>query len=69
MILYGTTVTKKDMLDALSSPTYDADGTLIDRKLNVALTRARRRMYIFGNVQTLLASPIYNSLMQEFCVS
>ncbi|MBQ3188409.1 MAG: AAA family ATPase [Bacteroidaceae bacterium] len=69
MILYGTTVTKKDMLDALSSPTHDADGTLIDRKLNVALTRARRRMYIFGNVQTLSASPIYNSLMQEFCVS
>lgn len=65
MILFGTTITKKDMLDILSSPTHDADGTVIDRKLNVALTRARRRMYIFGNTDTLSHSPIYSDLMKE----
>ena len=65
MILFGTTVWRRDMLETLSCPVPDADGTLIDRKLNVALTRARRRMYIFGNPDTLSASPLYKALIEE----
>ena len=65
MILFGTTVWRRDMMETLSCPVPDADGTLIDRKLNVALTRARRRMYIFGNPETLSASPLYKALIEE----
>lgn len=65
MILFGTTITQKEMLDTLSSPIPDADGTPIDRKLNVALTRAKRFMYIFGNKNILSESPIYKALIEE----
>ena len=65
MILFGTTITQKEMIETLSSPIPDATDTPIDRKLNVALTRARRFMYIFGNVDTLSASPIYRTLIHE----
>ena len=50
-------------IDTISSPIVDAEGLLIDRKLNVALTRARRRMYIFGNRKALSTSPLYKALM------
>lgn len=65
MILFGTTIWKKELLELLSSPVCDASGNSIDRKLNVALTRARQRMYIFGNPDVLSASPIYKALMKE----
>ena len=65
MILFGTTITSPTQIDTISSPIIDPEGTLIDRKLNVALTRARRRMYIFGNRNALSASPLYKSLMKE----
>ena len=65
MILFGTTVWRPEQMDMLSLPITDAEGNVIDRKLNVALTRARRRMYIFGNRNVLSASPIYKALMDE----
>ncbi|MBQ5663126.1 MAG: hypothetical protein IIV19_01710, partial [Bacteroidaceae bacterium] len=65
IILYGTTISTPSMLDILSVTTTDANGTLIDRKLNVAITRARRQMFIFGVPEALQASPLYSALMQE----
>lgn len=65
MILFGTTISHPSQIEMLSSPATDADGRTIDRKLNVAITRARRRMYIFGNTDALSASPIYSALMDE----
>lgn len=65
VILFGTTVSHPEQMEILSSPITDADGVLVDRKLNVALTRARRRMYIFGNPEILKLSPIYKVLMDE----
>ncbi len=65
MILFGTTITHPRQIETISSPIIDPDGTLIDRKLNVALTRARRQMYIFGNNEALSASPLYRALMDE----
>ncbi len=65
MILFGTTITQPRLIETISSPIIDPEGTLIDRKLNVALTRARRQMYIFGNREALSASPLYRALMDE----
>lgn len=65
IILFGTTIIKQEQMDILSCPITDADGTLVDRKLNVALTRARRYMYIFGNPELLSSSPIYKALIEE----
>ena len=65
IILYGTTISSPSMMDILSVTTTDAKGTLIDRKLNVAITRARRQMFIFGVPEALQASPLYSALMEE----
>lgn len=65
LILFGTTINSPEQIDILSAPVPDADGTPIDRKLNVALTRARRQMFVFGNKEVLSLSPIYRSLIEE----
>jgi len=65
IILYGTTISTPSMMEILSVTTTDAKGTLIDRKLNVAITRARRQMFIFGVPEALQASPLYSALMKE----
>lgn len=65
IILYGTTISTPSMMEILSVTTNDAKGTLIDRKLNVAITRARRQMFIFGVPEALQASPLYSALMEE----
>lgn len=68
MIIFGTTITDKKQMDMLSSTVISADGYLTDRKLNVALTRARKRMYIFGDNRALSASPLYKALIDELSV-
>ena len=65
VILFGTTINSPSQIDILSAPVPDADGTPIDRKLNVAVTRARRQMFIFGNSAVLSQSPIYRALIEE----
>ena len=65
MIIFGTTITDKKQMDMLSSTVISADGYLTDRKLNVALTRARKRMYIFGDRNVLQEAQLYKSLINE----
>ena len=40
----------------------------VDRKLNVALTRARKHLVIIGNEEILSSYPIYKELI-EYCKS
>ena len=62
IIIYSTTVSQRYQLDILSV-TCQADGLTIDRKLNVALTRARKQLFITGNAHLLRHSDIYRSLI------
>ncbi len=65
VIFYGTTISKPEMMEILSVISEDENGTPVDRKLNVAVTRARRQMFVFGVPGALAASPLYNALMVE----
>ena len=66
IIFYSFTVTRPQQLRFLISTTFtDHDGRLIDRKLNVALTRARRQLIITGNPYLLRRNPLYASLLES----
>lgn len=64
-IIYGFTVQRHYQLNFLTDNTFeDTDGTLVDRKLNVALTRAQRHMYIVGNRHLLTRNPLFRRLIE-----
>lgn len=44
--------------------TFEENGNLIDRKLNVALTRAREQMIIIGNSDLLQRNIVYRKLLE-----
>ena len=50
-------------LNFLTDNVFEEDGTLIDRKLNVAMTRARKHLTIVGNPDILVGSAVYRRLM------
>lgn len=63
VIIYSFTVQKSWQLDFLTANTFSENGHTIDRKLNVAMTRARRQMIITGNEQTLSANPLFRRMI------
>lgn len=66
VIIYGFTVQKPYQLDFLTMTTFEEHGNTIDRKLNVAMTRARKHLIIVGNAPLLSSSPIFRKLI-EYC--
>ena len=62
VIIYSFCLSRPRQLRFLSNLTED-HGVTIDRKLNVALTRARRQMFLTGVPSVLRLNPIYRSLL------
>lgn len=62
VIIYSFCINYPYQLRYLSNLTEE-DGILIDRKLNVALTRARKQMFLTGAPELLKRNPIYKSLL------
>ena len=64
VIIYSFTIQQRYQLDFLTANSFDEDGHTIDRKLNVALTRARKQLILTGNVATLEKSPVFSRLLR-----
>ena len=62
IIVYGTTVANAQELESIESP-FDIHGRRIDRKLNVAVTRARQQLVVVGNDNVVLASAAYRNVL------
>nr|MBP7471902.1 AAA family ATPase [Prevotella sp.] len=64
-IIYGFTIQKYYQLNFLTDNVFeDVDGTLVDRKLNVAMTRAMEHLIIVGNPEILANNIIFRNLME-----
>lgn len=65
VIVYSFTVSRPYQLDFLTSNSFDEEGYTIDRKLNVAITRARKQLLMTGNAQLLRRNPIFERLILQ----
>ena len=63
IILYSFTVQSRYQLDFLTANTFYEDGQPIDRKLNVAITRARKQLILTGNEATLRQNKLFAELI------
>lgn len=63
IILYSFTIQSRYQLDFLTANTSYEDGQPIDRKLNVAITRARKQLILTGNEPTLRQNQIFAELI------
>ncbi len=66
VIIYGFTVSSLSQLQFLRDSQFtDCEGHVIDRKLNVALTRAREQLIVVGDTEILKSDPLYAALPAE----
>lgn len=62
IIIYSTTISQRYQLDILSVPVRDGE-LWIDRKLNVAITRAKKQFFLTGNYNLLIQNDIYRDFL------
>jgi superfamily I DNA and/or RNA helicase len=63
-IIYGFTIQKYYQLNFLTNNVFeDWDGSIIDRKLNVAMTRAREHLIMVGNAALLQHNVTFDRLL------
>ncbi len=64
-IVYGFTVQRYYQLRFLTGNVFvDSDGSVVDRKLNVAMTRAKEHLIMVGNADILVNNFTYMKLME-----
>ena len=63
VILYSFTIQSRYQLDFLTANTFYEEGQPIDRKLNVAITRARKQLILTGNESTLRLNQLFAELI------
>ena len=68
VIIYSFTVQQSYQLDFLTASCFEEDGCVIDRKLNVAMTRARKQLLMTGNVDILRQNDIFSALIRRYSI-
>lgn len=63
VIIYSFTVRHRYQLEFLTASCIDDDGATVDRKLNVAMTRARRQLILTGNPGVLQHRAVFARLI------
>lgn len=64
-IIYSFTIRKPYQLNFLTQSTFVEDGRIIDRKLNVAMTRAREHLVMVGNPALLSRNATFAALLNH----
>ena len=75
VIIYSFTVQDPDQLDFLTANSFEEEDAehpsakyVIDRKLNVAMTRARKQLIMTGNADLLRRNAIFSALIARYSV-
>ena len=63
-IIYGFTIQKYYQLQFLTNNSFEENGTIIDRKLNVAMTRAKSHLILVGNSNLLVNDFTFYKLIE-----
>ncbi|MBP3775533.1 MAG: DNA2/NAM7 family helicase [Prevotella sp.] len=69
VIIYSFTIQHPYQLDFLTANCFESNGKTIDRKLNVAMTRARKQLLMTGNVEVLSQNPLFRELIRRYSIS
>jgi len=64
VIIYSFCIQTESQLEALPN-WLEENEKRIDRKLNVALTRAKKQLHIIGNEKLLVKNPLYRKLIEH----
>ena len=62
-IIYGLTISERYQLNFLTENSFIEDDKVIDRKLNVAMTRAKKQMIFVGNGALISENQLYSQLI------
>ncbi|MBQ0056848.1 MAG: ATP-binding protein [Bacteroidales bacterium] len=68
VIVYGFTVSRPYQLAFLANNRFEEHGSVIDRKLNVAMTRARELMLLVGDADLLRRDEVFARVSERYAV-
>ena len=66
VIIYSFTIQRPSQLIFLTANCFEENGRVIDRKLNVAITRARKQMIMTGNTDVLNRNSIFAEIIRRY---
>lgn len=66
VIIYDFAVSDNSQLQFITATCFEDNGHVIDRKLNVAMTRARKQLLMIGKAQVLQRNEIFAALIERY---